>query len=960
MSPTREILESFLLCKYKAYLQYEGNHGKKSEYELMLIESKNQTSAAAKTKILKRFEGDEVQKHVDLTYSFLKKGFPFLLESCLHNEFISLIFDGLKIEEGKSKIGDYHYIPLLFYESYNIRKNQRLLLELYGLFLNEIQGRVPSSGVIYCGRECRIRKTKLFSDPHEAKRLYEEVKQLYKSRFIPTHILNRHCDICEFRQHCHNKALEEDNISLLRGIGEKEVKANRKKGIFTLTQFTYTFRPRRKGKRAEKSKKRYYALQAMAIRDKRVYVFGTPQLSISPVQIYFDIEGIPEEKYVYLIGMIISDGISEKQYSFWADTKDQELKIFYQFLSSVDQYDNFRLFCYGSYEKIFLRRMRKKAKRKKLVDKVSSRLINILSLVYSNFYFPTYTNSLKDIGGYVSCSWADKKASGTQSIVWRMNWEATRDEEWKQKLINYNLEDCVALKKVKQFIYSAGRKNLKTDESNGNVNKVAWINEIDELSSSRRWGKANFFHSDFKNINDCAYFDYQRQRVFIRTSKTIKKNTPKPHLRRNRNLRVTQKIKIESRKCTFCKSDDLTRDVKGTYSNVQRPRVKRAFDLIVTHAGIKRKVIECRSSIHQCQQCGQIFVPDRYNRLDMYFHGLKSWVLYQHIAYRTSFGNLEMMCKEFFGLHIHPNQLHMMKSLMARYYNFTYKKLLKKLLSGPVLHIDETEVTLKKGKGYIWVFTSIEEVVYMYKSTREGGFLKELLKDFRGVLISDFYNAYDSLGCPQQKCLIHLIRDMNQELLNNPFDEELQLLTQPFGMLLRTIVETIDNYGLKRRYLQRHTRGITQYFKLLSTETFYSDAAVDLQKRLIRYKDKLFTFIEYDGIPWNNTCAENAIKRFAYYRAGTKSAMKEDGLNDYLVMLSIFQTCRYKGISFLQFLLSRERDIEFFCEKRRRKRRHASVEIYPKGFTPPYIVSLRRHTLKNDSKKKTVGKPQKM
>jgi Transposase IS66 family len=41
-----------------------------------------------------------------------------------------------------------------------------------------------------------------------------------------------------------------------------------------------------------------------------------------------------------------------------------------------------------------------------------------------------------------------------------------------------------------------------------------------------------------------------------------------------------------------------------------------------------------------------------------------------------------------------------------------------------------------------------------------------LLKNFHGVLVSDFYSAYDTIGCPQQKCLIHLIRDINQELLN--------------------------------------------------------------------------------------------------------------------------------------------------------------------------------------------------
>ena len=105
---------------------------------------------------------------------------------------------------------------------------------------------------------------------------------------------------------------------------------------------------------------------------------------------------------------------------------------------------------------------------------------------------------------------------------------------------------------------------------------------------------------------------------------------------------------------------------------------------------------------------------------------------------------------------------------------------------------------LQTGKGYVWVFTNLEEVVFMYRPTREGDFLRELLKDFHGVLVSDFYAAYDSIECPQQKCLIHLMRDMNQELLNNPYDDELQSITRPFGALLRSVVETVDEHGLKR------------------------------------------------------------------------------------------------------------------------------------------------------------------
>ncbi|MCA6110921.1 IS66 family transposase [Bradyrhizobium cenepequi] len=41
-----------------------------------------------------------------------------------------------------------------------------------------------------------------------------------------------------------------------------------------------------------------------------------------------------------------------------------------------------------------------------------------------------------------------------------------------------------------------------------------------------------------------------------------------------------------------------------------------------------------------------------------------------------------------------------------------------------------------------------------------------------GVLVSDFYSAYDGLPCLHQRCLIHLMRDMNRAILDNPFDQE--------------------------------------------------------------------------------------------------------------------------------------------------------------------------------------------
>jgi hypothetical protein len=341
--------------------------------------------------------------------------------------------------------------------------------------------------------------------------------------------------------------------------------------------------------------------------------------------------------------------------------------------------------------------------------------------------------------------------------------------------------------------------------------------------------------------------------------------------------------------------------------------------------------------MYQCLDCGSVFVPEQHQRLDKHFHGLKSWAMFQHVAHRLSLEAIQNMIEEFFGMRVFVTEVHMFKSLLASYYRTTYHSCLSKILAGNLLHVDETEVKLQIGKGYVWVFTNLEEVVFMFRPTREGDFLKELLKDFKGVVVSDFYSAYDSLDSPQQKCLIHLMRDMNQELLNNPYDSELQLVTQPFGTLLRGVVSTVDEHGLKKNHLQRHERRIKDYFQQLSDQSFRSEAAEALRKRLLKYQDKLFTFVDYDGVPWNNNNAENAIKRFAYYRENTVGNMREAGLNDYLTLLSICHTCRYKGVSFLKFLLCRDPDLDAFCEGKLAKRRSPVIEMYPEGFVPSHF-----------------------
>jgi predicted RecB family nuclease len=946
-----EVWEANLHCRTKSYLLLHGQQGMKCDYEAMYQSWRADVKRAVSERLLAEYEPSEVPVNVTLTRALLVQAKPMIFDVRLPTDIGVVHFDGLKRVPGASGIGDFHYIPLLFHGGPKPRKEQKSLLELCGLLLGDVQGKVPSKAVVFSGKECRPATLRLSVDPSKVRRLIEDIESL-RNAGQPLLILNDHCQVCEFRQQCRQQAVEQGNLTLL-GIGEKETKAYARKGILNLTQLAHTFRPRRKGKRVERSKKRYHALQAMALRDKTVFVLGTPTLPASPVKVYLDVEGDPDEGYIYLIGMLVCDGVSEQSHSFWADSKDQEVAIVHQFLDVLARYEDFRVFCYGSYDKEFLKRMRPKVTGKKRLDRVLERLTNVLSVVYDHLYFPCFTNGLKDVAACLGFAWTEETASGIQSIVWRKQWDATHDDAWKQRLVTYNLDDCQALKRVADFLYfvtskTASRSELPPNDAAGSLYPaVTWVAELDKLAGGPKWGDVDFFHPDYTYINRCAYFDYQRQRVFVRTSKRIRKSVRKAGTRprHNRKLRLSQRVSIASPRCPACKSTNVVAVDRRTTPKIHTRRAKRVFDLVLTGGRIRRKVIECKAVVQKCGDCDAVFTPTKYERLDEHGHGLKCWAMFQHIAYGTSFETLSEMLKEFFDLHISRPQIHPFKAIMARYYKPTYRKLLQKLLSGTVVHADDTDVKLRTGKGYVSVLASMEEVVFMYRPTLAGDFMQDLLKDFRGVLVSDFHPNYDFFPGPQQKCLIHLMRDINQALLNSPFDQELQMISMPFGTLLRSVVETVDQYGLKRRHLKRHDRDVAKFFEFLSTLSIHSDAARSLQERLLRCHDKLFTFIQYDGVPWNNNCAENAIKRFAYYREDTVGTMTEDGLADYLTLLSICHTCRYKGVSFLKFLLSRERDLDAFCEGKHGKRKKPLLEAYPRGFTPAYMV--HRHTSKS-------------
>src|SRR5438067_2543166 len=200
--------------------------------------------------------------------------------------------------------------------------------------------------------------------------------------------------------------------------------------------------------------------------------------------------------------------------------------------------------------------------------------------------------------------------------------------------------------------------------------------------------------------------------------------------------------------------------------------------------------------------------------------------------------------------------------------------------------------------------------------TREADIVREVLAGYKGVLVSDFYPGYDGMPCVQQKCLVHLIRDINDDLWKAPFDQEFEAFALTIRDLLVPILAAVDRFGLKARHLRKFGKDVERFYaRHVVGREYTSEPAVKYQKRFQRYRASLFTFLGQDGIPWNNNMAERAIRQLAVQRKISGTFFKRVA-PQYLLLLAIAQTCRFQGKSFLKFLLSKGKDVDEFRRSR--------------------------------------------
>lgn len=908
---TEEIFHAYLNCETKSFLKFSNNVGSQlefSDWQDHVIENFRKKCCI---KLRSDFRDDECLSGILLPQALEGNKCRLIIDCIVQAPEIQSRIHALeRLSPSSSKSKHNSFIPIRFVPSEKVAKHDKLLLTFDALALSLASGKTPQFGKIMHGSEHKTARVKLVGLMKTTRSVVRKITAQQISNTPPRLILNKHCTECEFQQRCRQIAIEKDDLSLLSSMSVAEIKKQHDKGIFTVNQLSYTFRPRRKSKHSPSEQEKYHhALKALALRERKIHIAGRPELNIPGTPVYLDVEGVPDRDFYYLIGVRIQNGDSYTQHSFWANEISEEKEIWDLFIQTLAEIENPQLIHYGSYETVFLKRMKERygevCESTALIEQLIMGSVNLLSIIYAQIYFPTYSNGLKEIAQYLGFRWSDGAASGLSSLLWRSKWEHSKDSELKRKLITYNAEDCEALEKATATIAQLSLRGNETAKPRGDN-----IVHTDSLKrkSSYRFGENCFSTPELEKINQSAYWNYQRNKIYVRSSPRLNRIAKKTLTRRQVSLPINTITDCPSpERCTECQSTSLYKH--GRCSKI-------VYDLKFNRTGIKRWVIRYQYHRYICRTCtATINSPQNLQTKSRHGLNLLAYIVYQLVELKIPQGTVARSLNQLFDLQMCRNAVNNQKTRAAEIYKDTYEGILKRILSGRLIHADETKVNIRGGSAYVWVLTNLEEVAYLYTNTREGKMIQSLLQDFKGVLVSDFYAAYDSINCPQQKCLIHLMRDLNDDLLKRSFNEELKDLVRGFGELLKPTIDTIDRFGLKAHFLRKHKVSVKRFYRKLSRADFKTEIALKYRKRFEKNRDNLFTFLDHDGVPWNNNNAEHAVKAFAMLRNTIRGASSEKGIREYLTLLSICETCKYKGVGFLNFLRSGEVNIDQFIRK---------------------------------------------
>lgn len=275
------------------------------------------------------------------------------------------------------------------------------------------------------------------------------------------------------------------------------------------------------------------------------------------------------------------------------------------------------------------------------------------------------------------------------------------------------------------------------------------------------------------------------------------------------------------------------------------------------------------------------------------------------VCYRMPLRQITRLFAHLPGIALSPGAIVKQLKRLSQWLEGQYHRLKLVLRAAGVVHADETGWRTDGHNGYLWTLTNANHTLYHIDRSRSGKVIVELLGQAFGAmgdqtLVSDFYTVYDRFDGPQQKCLVHLLRELRDTIAKRP-----ELASHEFFHRCKRLVQQMLKLKTQRERLSKadYTRRVDRLDKRLD-ELAHMDwgdpDAERLGKRLYKYRDKLTTFLHKDEVDGTNNAAERALRPAVVMRKITGGSRSTSGAKAWSILASVMRTAEQQGRDVLE------------------------------------------------------------
>ena len=369
-------------------------------------------------------------------------------------------------------------------------------------------------------------------------------------------------------------------------------------------------------------------------------------------------------------------------------------------------------------------------------------------------------------------------------------------------------------------------------------------------------------------------------------------NRPKNHLIPDR------KEKTVVDQCSLC-GRNLTNE--QPLESVNKRIIEDIPDIIE-----KPEVIQIEQEKKYCSDCKEVITAKSELALPKADIGLNSTILicYLWVALCLPFTKIKAYLETFFGKEMSTSGLSRHVIRVSRIMKSVYDEILGDINNAVTLHADETGWRVRGKNWWLWVFGTQDSAYFTVDKSRGSSVVRRVLGEiFLGLLVVDGWSAYFQVICEQQSCMAHLLRKIRK--FRDAFPHLSSIVK--FYVKLRRILRDGERLQKARKELgeevfQRRLRRLKKRLENLLEWPNPNEILEEIIKKVKRQQPRILTFVEHPGAPCHNNFAEFLIRIGVLKRKISGGSVSPEGANAYAILLTIYVTCKLRGISFPKYM----------------------------------------------------------